>query len=421
MNLQKLLLMISNAGGWDNLSPSSITADDYASTFGDANDDNFAAAIQTLDTNKVVIAYAYFAVGSTSGSNRLVVAEVNPTTGVVTFGTPADFGSVYSDAAVAAPSYIFDRSIAILSTTAFVFAWTDVSGYGKCRVGSVSGTTITLGTVNNIQTNSNVTIRYISAMAFDATRVVFVYRVWGGTNIRASHHTVSGTTLTYRSIITFTANVAYTMYLSFLDSTHILVSLGNGSNAGYNSLSILSYSGTTLSVGTLLQISTATAAEVSTVVLSTTTFVAFFRESNVWKFKRYSVSGTTITQVSASAVSFESLVPTATLRITTLPLGAAMVLVKTEGTSYILSFCIQLGNDTNTLRPHLCVFRFVPATETITRIASVYLFTSTTAYSRWAATLGVLHFCVLNSSFITGYGFIKDGTTYTMKLIKIRV
>lgn len=421
MNLSKLLIMIAGATGWDSVSFGNITTDDFPSTFADATNDNMAVDVKKLDVNKVLIAYSYYSLANVGGDG-IMVAQIDPNTGVVTFGTPVSYGTMFDYTDANTPYYMFGDGIAVLSTTSFVLGWTNLAGEGKCRAATVSGTTITLNAaVTNIQTTSAVSIRYVNVCALNATTVMFIYRVWGSTGIRASLHTVSGTVMTYRSNILISGFNPYSLSIKRIDDTRALVSLGGGL-AGYNMLRVLTYSGNTISAGTAFTINAGIVDDISFVLFDTSNFAAFFEFSGVLHFCRYSISGTTITQASAAFVNYSSKMPVFTYSARSNVYGSGFEIIKQEGSSYILASCSHVGTSVNDARPYLYVFRFTPATDSITLISKTYLRSVDTTYTRWGSSYISFQFDVLNDKFLVMFGFFQQGgTSYTMKLIKVRV
>ena len=150
-------------------------------------------------------------VGYKNGATTYLDAVVSTVSGTtITPGTPATLQS-------AGPTYV---SAAGLDSTHFVTAFQTGAGgaYSSAVVSSVSGTTITPGSVSNLGSES-ISV-YESVAALDSTHFVVGYV--NSFNARTVVSSVSGTTISAGSPVTFsTANVAQAQTsVVALDSTH---------------------------------------------------------------------------------------------------------------------------------------------------------------------------------------------------------
>lgn len=145
-------------------------------------------AISRISVNKYVMAF------TEDGSNdkQVVVLTIDPDTYEVTFGTPVTFtalsiGGVYDITQIDTDKFILGYSNS---------ATDDVYG----RVGTVSGTTITLGTETNLYAQTTTLGAQIIIQSADTDRAVFITtrNNGGGTNvdIEATGISISGTTPT---------------------------------------------------------------------------------------------------------------------------------------------------------------------------------------------------------------------------------
>jgi hypothetical protein len=154
---------------------------------------------------KVVIAYR------DGGANAgvCVVGTVSGTS--ISFGTPVEFEG---------GNTLYVSSTYDSANEKVVFAFRDAgdSNAGKCRVGTVSGTSISFGSEQTFDTDtvSSIGISYDSA----SEKVVIVYRDSGNSNYgTAIVGTVSGTSITYGSpIVIDSVNAGYTT--AVYDSTN---------------------------------------------------------------------------------------------------------------------------------------------------------------------------------------------------------
>ncbi len=165
-----------------------------------------------LDSGKFVLTY-----NDSSNSNYGTAIVGNASTISVCFecsvGTAAEFSS-------AAVDHI---STANLDYNHFVVAYRDAadSYKGKVRIGTVSGTTITYGTVYTFYNNL---MWYTHVMKLDSTHIVVVYANGGGYG-SAKVGTISGGTITFGDEYTFydAADVTGITSAAALDSTHFVV------------------------------------------------------------------------------------------------------------------------------------------------------------------------------------------------------
>jgi hypothetical protein len=196
------------------------------------------AAVFDSNSNKVVIAYRD---GTNSSYATVVVATVSGET--ISFGTPV----VYNSGSVADVGLAFDTS----SNQVFInFYDTTNSNAGTGILGSVSGTSITFGSK----------AVYLSTLAqqnkavYDSTndRVVAVYKKGSNAYGEAVVGSVSGTSITWGTPVTFNAATTDEIAATF-DSSNgkvVIVYQDTGGNSGYGTTIIGTVSGTSISFGT---------------------------------------------------------------------------------------------------------------------------------------------------------------------------
>ncbi|HCC60123.1 MAG TPA: hypothetical protein DEP95_02840 [Candidatus Staskawiczbacteria bacterium] len=189
-------------------------------------------------------------------------------------------------------------STAMLTSTSFVIAYRDSTGYGTAVVGSISGTTISYGTP--VAFNSAATT-YISVAALDSTHFVAAYSDVGNSDVgTAIVGEVSGTTISSygaESVFNTVTNAnSISISVAALDSTHFVVlcksNVPPATNRGYAIVGVVS--GTTITgYGTQSTFSTGVVTYVSVAALSSTSFVfGFF--ATYGRSRIGTVDGTTI-------------------------------------------------------------------------------------------------------------------------------
>jgi len=212
-------------------------------------------------------------------------------------GTVISYGSEYTYNS-AATSHI---SAATLDATHFVVGYRDYSGnsYGRIKVGTVSGTSISFGSEYNF---NEANTEYISITSLSSAKFVVTYKDTGGSGYGcAKIGTVSGSMITYGSEYCY--NEAATIYnsVSVLDATHFVIGYNDDGGADYGCAKIGTESDSTISFGSEYCYATAATVKVEVVVLSPTSFVATYPISTALYAKVGEVSGSSISYGSASA------------------------------------------------------------------------------------------------------------------------
>jgi hypothetical protein len=191
--------------------------------------------------DKVVISYAentscYSVVGTVSGTS-------------ISFGTPVSFGANAFDGANAGISSAFDSNSNKVVVT---FKDSSNSNYVTIRVGTVSGTSISFGSA----LHEYIPIDDDTATVFDSTNnkiVVFFRNTFNNTG-GCQVGTVSGTSISLGAQQTFVAATAYPQSMSALfDSDSgktVTVYRAVGSNNNYGTAFVGTVSGTGISFGT---------------------------------------------------------------------------------------------------------------------------------------------------------------------------
>lgn len=235
-------------------------------------------AVAKIDTNKFVIAYKD---GGDGNDGYAIVGTVSGTT--ITLGSEYKFNSVDTDSI----------SIAPLDTDKFVISYYDdgSSNNGEVIVGTVSGTVISYGTLVTFQSGGG----FVNDIAqIDTNKFVVIYT---GTGTQAKVGTVSGTTITLGSAVTInsTSNVDY-MSVSKIDTDKFVASCQGSGDIGVAKVGTVSTR--TITLGSEVTFNNASTLQISTAQINTDKFVVAYKDGGN-SFYGTSIigtaSGTTIT------------------------------------------------------------------------------------------------------------------------------
>ena len=221
-------------------------------------------------------------------NNAIYPIFVDPT---IDYGSEATFNSANT-------KYI---SISTLDSTHFVVGYRDDGGddYGHCKIGTVSGSTISYG--SEYVFNSADTY-HISVSALDSTHFVVGYRDHGGDGYgHCKIGTVSGSTISYGSEYVFNSPSAFNLYISALDSTHFVVGYWDTGGDSYGHCKIGTVSGSAISYGSEATFNSAVTSYISISALDSTHFVVGYKDSG-----NSSYGTAIIGTVSGSAISYGS-------------------------------------------------------------------------------------------------------------------
>jgi len=245
-------------------------------------------AVFDSNSNKVVIIFQNIDDG---GSGRAVVGTVSGTS--ISFGSIVEFRSgtcIYGSGA-------FDSNS---NKVVIAYRHYQSSNAGKAIVGTVSGTSISFGsevTFNNAETNT-------TATAFDSNsnKIVISYKDGGNSNYgTAIVGTVSGTSISFGSESVFSTNASQDATCTF-DSTNnkIVIAYRDSTNSNYGTAVVGTVSGTSISFGTPVVYESASSTNQSSVYDSNNNkIVITYRDDG------NSGSGTAITgTVSGTSISF---------------------------------------------------------------------------------------------------------------------
>ncbi len=229
----------------------------------------------------------------TGGTSYAVVATVSGST--ISYGSPATIST-----SMRTGSQVM--SVAALDSTHIAVVYVTQAGTfsTKVVVASISGTTITFGSATTLSANSG---QYVSIAAMDSTHFVAGYNLAAGTPYIVAG-SVSDTTITLGSAVTF-SGYSSDPSISKLDATHALV--GYRSTTGDNSYAfVATLSDVTLSAGTSQAINAVSAYYPLVIATDASHGVVLYRNNADGGFLTYAaqltIASGTVTADTASAV-----------------------------------------------------------------------------------------------------------------------
>ena len=226
-----------------------------------------------------------------------------------TDGTVSSVSGSYVNEDIGDPVDIFtgssQRSLAIINDPAnnkVVSFYKNAAAYGVAKVGTVSGTSISYGSEVSFA-NENVQEAYAS---YDetASKIVIIWRAATPYYLKARVGTVSGTSISFGSTYTLNADESTNLGIAYIGSGKHIVSYGD--NFTDTRAHVITVSGTAISSGSQVQLSTAYPGRAIAVGWDTNTSRALIISSDAGTSGKAwvaSVSGTTITSGSANAFS----------------------------------------------------------------------------------------------------------------------
>ena len=205
---------------------------------------NTAFLSSTFDSvaNKVIVAYRD---SSNSDYPTAVVGTVNGTS--ISFGTPVAVDTSAPGTTLRPIAITYDAS----SEKVVVFYPRDASsGRPYAAVGTVSGTSISFGTP--VKIIDNFYTQYFAA-AYDVTnqKVVMAYQDNGGNNHgKAVVGTVSGTSISFGSVVTFESATTSIISMAYDENAgKIVIAYNDDGNSNYGTSIVGTVSGTSISFG----------------------------------------------------------------------------------------------------------------------------------------------------------------------------
>lgn len=234
-------------------------------------------AVAALDAETAMVAYQD---GGNSNYGTAVILKILGSN--ITVGAPYVFNS---------GSTIFVSISKLTSAKALiVYKNTSNSSYGTSKVLSISGTTISAGSAVVFE---SATTDIISVLTLLETKAIVAYRDGGNSGYgTAIILTISGTTITAGSVHVFNnAGDTYDISLAKLSDTNVVVAYRHSSQG---TASILTVSGTTISHGSPHVFSSDSTNYISVSSLTATKVIAAYRNTAGTYVRILSVSETTI-------------------------------------------------------------------------------------------------------------------------------
>ena len=218
--------------------------------------------VTRLTDTKFVISYEDASDGSKAKS---IVGTIS--------GTSVSFGSAVTFATPNSSKY---ATVSALSETKVVIAWSDTpsSARGRAIVGTISGTSISYGSAVNYDTSQ--VIRH-SIAALSDTKFVIAYQD-GGNSLygTAICGTVSGTSITLGTAVVFSSATLGNGFPSVtkINENQFGIAFGDSTNSYYGALIIGTTSGNSISFGTKISnVSSANSSAIWSTLVGTTNFV----------------------------------------------------------------------------------------------------------------------------------------------------
>ena len=257
-------------------------------------------------------------------------------------GTTLTAGTIMPAIDPANPTFV--ESIA-LDSTRFMVIWQHSSGASaeiRARVGTVSGGTITYGTVVTVEAVASATAPVITLL--DTDTVLASWAV-AATTQNAMVMTISGDVITTNSTSSFTF-AGSNQRLDTISPTKAILASGNGSN-NQTGAKVLSISGTVITAGATKVVHATYGATPASVVLSPTEIAIAYRTgtggSGEVYVQLYTLSGTTLTASGAALYVDTGLsVQIAPTMDATLVKTNQFILAWTKNTGVLNSIAVEL-------------------------------------------------------------------------------
>lgn len=287
--------------------------------------------IQTLRVRVVRLSDTLAVCAYQNTSNYPVVVILSVSGGTVTVGTPV----VVETVAVSGN----DLELCFLSATSFALAYAG-GGVGRVAVGSVSGTTITMGSVTAFYASGPPA--HINAVALSATKLALFFRDVNA-YLQACTVDISGATCTPNaSQIIYNANTIVYCWLAMLSATKVVVMYNNGGGTG-PVVQVVDISGSTFTPGTSRSFTNAHTDSSRLVALSSTRVLAYrsWAQSPLIAadMRTIDVSGTNMTMGPAVALTNQSGGKSALVRISD---TQAAMLADFGNSGYLAPFAVEV-------------------------------------------------------------------------------
>ena len=283
--------VIVNADGTVSVVSQTTTAASVGSpvVFENSSGIYYSGATYDSTNGKVVIVYR----DSSASRGKAIVGTVSGNS--ISFGSAVEFHSSASQ----------DNQVEFVGNGKVVVAYQQggTPYYGKCRVGTISGTSISFGTEVTFNSGNTAGI----GMAYDSTndKLVISYRDNGNSSHgTAIVGTVSGTSISFGSEVVFESAATYHISATF-DSSNgkVVIAYYDDGNSGYGTAVVGTVSGTSISFGSPVVFNDFTTYISATFDSSNGKVVITFRD-NVGSGTGQAIVGT----VSGTSISFGSIV-----------------------------------------------------------------------------------------------------------------
>jgi hypothetical protein len=251
---------VFNSDGTYDISVSSLDSSHFVVSYIDSGNSGYGTAvIGTVSGSDISYGSEY--VFNSADTNNIYVSSLDSSHFVVSYSDEGNswygtaiIGTVSGSDISYGSEYVFnsaetdDPSVSSLDSSHFVVSYTDGgnSWYGTAVIGTVSGSDISYGSeyvFNSAET-------YTSVSSLDSSHFVVSYadegNSWYGTAIIG---TVSGSDISYGSEYVFNSADTWESPVSFLDSSHFVVSYVDDGNSDYGTAIIGTVSGSDISYG----------------------------------------------------------------------------------------------------------------------------------------------------------------------------
>ena len=221
-----------------------------------------------LDSTHFVVVFR----AGTSSSSYKSVAIV----GTVS-GNSLSFGS----SSVCDPNYNYSVSGCSLNSTHFIITFRNSvpSNYGKSCVGTITGTSISWGSKYDFNTAAT---SEIYACKIDSTHFIIAFRDYSGTPFGSSViGTVSGTTISFGSLTTFNTDDSRSLSVALLDSTHFVLCFRDIGNSDFGTSIIGTISVNSISYGSKHVFNTSYTDSLSVDSFDSINFVVSYRSNSL--------------------------------------------------------------------------------------------------------------------------------------------
>jgi len=253
----------------------------------------FMSATFDSSNNKIVIAYQD---GSNGEYGTAIVGTVSGTS--ISFGTPV----VFNTRSTMEIATAFDSN-----SNKVIISYNDAGGaggqYGNVVVGTVSGTSISFG--SKVVYNSSHTYKNFLVFDSNSNKVVFLYVRTQSADARACVGTVSGTSISFGSNVTFASGYINFVSAAFDSSNNKILTAFNYNSSGGGRVIVGTVSGTSISFGAESTLSGYGYYPVITYNSTSNSFVVYSVDlsANGLVYETGTVSGTSTTLSGLTAVA----------------------------------------------------------------------------------------------------------------------